>query len=66
MPRQTRVQEEKKHTKRASELMEEQSRRRDSNPALKDDLDTLLAEIDDALQGVDQNLAANYRQQGGE
>ncbi len=66
MPRQTHVQEEKKRTKRASEIMEEQSLKRDSNPALTEDLDALLAEIDEALQGVDKNLAVKYVQLGGE
>ena len=66
MPRQTHVQKEKVRTKRASELMEEQSRKRDSNPALAEELDMLLAEVDEALQGVSQNLARDYVQQGGE
>lgn len=46
-----------------SKRVEEQP---ETKPVKGLDTDDLLAEIDEALQGVDEQLATNYIQQGGE
>jgi uncharacterized FlaG/YvyC family protein len=64
MPKQERVQQTKQ--KVVTREPEAQAVEAKDKQALKDELDAVLADIDEALQGVDQDLATKYIQKGGE
>ena len=51
---------------RPTRVEEPEPQKAKSRQRLKAELDELLADIDEALEGVETTLAQNYRQKGGE